>query len=130
MLYSVDLEPAASQAQGLDERCLDALRAAQHGSDASHELPGAEGLDEVVVGARHKPRDALLLTGLSRQHEDGHVGAAADLTADLLSRDVGQHEVKDDQCGLHALGASQAVAAGPGNAEVVCLLYTSPSPRD
>ena len=85
VLDRVDREPALVEGDQLDKGHLDALGTAQHGPHAGDELAGAARLDEIVVGAGDEPGDALLLTRLGGEHEDGHVAAAADLTADLFA---------------------------------------------
>ena len=115
MLHGVDLEAAAVEAQDLDQGRLHAAGTAQHGFDPGDELARAERLDQVVVGAQPEAVDALVLAGLGRQHEDGHVGAAADVAADLLAGHVGQHEVEHDEGRAHALGERQAVGAVAGD---------------
>ena len=58
---------------------LGALGAAQHGAHPGDELPGAEGLDHVVVGAELEADDAVGLVVARREHDDrqGAEGAHA-----------------------------------------------------
>ena len=118
----VDGQPALIEGERLHQWGLYALGPAKHRPHPRHELTRAERLHEVVVGAGGKARDALFLAGFGREHQDRHVGAATDLSADLLARDIGQHEVEDDECRLEALRKREAFGTTGGSEDVVAVL--------
>ena len=87
------------------------VHAAQQRAGAGHQLAGAEGLHQVVVGAQLQADDAIFHLALRRQHDDRHIGGVADDAADALARHPGQHEVEDDQIEMMLLELFQGVLA-------------------
>ena len=85
------------------------VHAAQQRAGAGHQLAGAEGLHQVVVGAQLQADDAIFHLALRRQHDDRHIGGVADDAADALARHTGQHEVEDDQIEVVLLELFQGV---------------------
>lgn len=61
------------------------VHAAQQRAGAGHQLAGAEGLHQVVVGAQLQADDAIFHLALRRQHDDRHIGGVADDAADALA---------------------------------------------
>ena len=55
-----------------------ALGPPQHRADARHELPGAERLGDVVVGAELEPDERVRLVGAGGEHDDRHGRLAPD----------------------------------------------------
>ena len=83
-------------------RLLLALRAPQDRLHAEQELAHAERLHDVVVGAELEADDAIDLLALRGEHDDLGVArrrVALQRLADLGARDVGQHEVEQDEVG-------------------------------
>ena len=89
--------------------------AAQHRPDPRDHLAGAEGLDHVVVGAQLEADDAVHLGAARGQHHDRHVGAPAQLAADVAAVAVGEAEVENDQVGLGLGGQLQRPGGGSGD---------------
>ena len=69
-------------------------RAADDRADAGEQLARREGLREVVVRAELEPHHAVRLLAARGEHDDRHVGAGAQLAADLEAVLAGQHEVQ------------------------------------
>ena len=87
---------------------------AEDGVDAGDEFTGAEGFDDVIVGAHLEAGEALGLGGACGEHDDGDVGGLADAAANLFAGQFGEHEVKDDEVGgsdSNAVSASVPVDA-------------------
>jgi hypothetical protein len=71
--------------------------AAGESAQAGGQLVVGEGLDEVVVGTRIEPDNAVVDRVSGGQHEDRQIAPfAADAAGDLEARDVGQADVEDD----------------------------------
>ena len=71
-------------------------------ADARHELGGADGLGEIVVGAQIESVHLLLLLGAGRDNDDGDAGPGADLLDDLRAVHIRQSEIQKDE--VRALG--------------------------
>ena len=72
------------------------LGAAQQGMQAGQQLPRTEGLGQIVVGAdlqAHHPVDLLAPGG---QHEDGHLGLAAQFPRQAQAILPGEHQIEHD----------------------------------
>lgn len=72
------LDPMGIQ---VDQQLLDAdhlrqsglsLYAAQDPSHAGHNLPGVEGLGDIVAGAQLQPHDLVTIFDAGREHDEGH----------------------------------------------------------
>jgi hypothetical protein len=102
MTGEVDLDPLEVDdgRRRLERDCL--LGAPKEGSDPGGQLAQAERLRDVVVGAQLEPDDLVELGVLCRQHHDRHARFRADDPADLDARQLGQHEVEQDE--IRALG--------------------------
>ena len=72
-------------------------RAPQHGSDARRQFFRAEGLREIVVGARVQPQNAILLRAARRQHDDRDGRTPPQLREQFEPVERGQHDVQQDQ---------------------------------
>src|SRR5262249_38148023 len=90
---------------------LGAGGAAGHRADPGQQLVDGERLGDVVVGARVEGVHLVLAPGPAGQHDDRHLGPAAQPVDDLDAVDVRQAEVEDDQVGRAVLGLPQR--AGP-----------------
>ena len=86
----IDLEPPEAQDTGRPGP----IPPPQDRAQAGQQLPGLEGLGEVVVGADLQPDDAVHRIAARGQHEHRHVGERAELPAHLEAVHVGQHEVE------------------------------------
>ena len=76
--------------------------AAQQRIHAADELHHAEGLRQVIVGARIEPADGVVFGPLRRQHHHGerlHGGIVADHAKNLKPVGAGQHDVEQNQVG-------------------------------
>ena len=106
-----------------DDRARDVLavgrRAAKDRLHARDELARVERLRQVVVGADLEADDLVDVLVARGQHQDRHVGAAAQPPADLDPVDVGQHQVEDDQRRAAGPRLRQRVVAGRGHLHVV-----------
>ncbi|KAG1265605.1 hypothetical protein G6F66_014139 [Rhizopus arrhizus] len=71
------------------------------------------GFDDVIVGAGLQPQDLVQVVLARGQHQDRHIGKAADLPAPIDAAQARQHQVQHHQfrCMLAARRAGQ-VAAG------------------
>ena len=68
-------------------------------ADPRQELVVRERLDEIVVGARIEPGDAIG-DGVARgEHQDGQIRSVAQSPADLHAVDAGEHDVEYDEIG-------------------------------
>ncbi len=95
---------------------------AQQRVQARGHLFEGERLDDVVVGARLEPADAVLDLVARGQDADGHVVAAvAQLAQDLEAVEVGHPEVEQDHRGSDGLrrGERGAPAGRPHDAEAL-----------
>jgi signal transduction histidine kinase len=92
------IEPQTSD---FDRRlALGRLPAPHDRADPRRELPRGERLHDVVVGAELEPQDPVDLLTASGEHDDRHLGALADLSAQVAAVAVGQHDVEQDDVGL------------------------------
>ena len=87
------------------------LRAAEDGAEAREELPGGDGLREVVVGAELEAHHPVGLVAAGREHEDGDVAPRADAAAHLEAVEAGHHHVEED--GVVAAPLEHGEAAAP-----------------
>ncbi len=97
-------------------------RAAQHGPQARQQLPGAEGLGEVVVGAQLEAHHPVGLVAAGRQHDDRHRGARADAAAHLQAVEAGHHHVQQHRVEGALLQRGQALRPVGGVREVHVVL--------
>ena len=85
--------------------------AAQRGAHARQQLVHAERLRDVVVGARVERGDLVALGVARRQHDDRHLGPAAQAVDHLDPVDPGQPEVEHDDVGVMARRQLERVLA-------------------
>ena len=72
--------------------------AAQQGIDAGQQLPGIEGLGQIIVGTGIQTLNAIIYIGLCGQHQNGRGGAALPHpAADLKAIHLRQHQIQQDQ---------------------------------
>jgi hypothetical protein len=94
----VDLDHPGGQAPGQPVGDGEDAAAPQHRAHAQYELPGAERLDQVVVGAGLEPGQAVALLTQRGEHDHGDVGPGRPQPlADLEPGEPWQHEVEDDE---------------------------------
>ena len=92
---------------------LSRAAAAQQGPAAGHQLPQAEGLDQVVVGAHLQPQHPVGLTVTGADHQDGGlVAGRAQLAAEIQSPQARQHQIEHHQGKLLAWRALLQGAKG------------------
>ncbi|KIX78571.1 hypothetical protein SF12_08360 [Streptomyces sp. MBRL 601] len=118
----VDVHPHRAGLQGLRYGLLRFAPAAQHGADAGDQLARGEGLGDVVVGPYLQPDDLVDLAVLGGDHDHRHVGAAAQLAADLGAGESGQHQVEQDQVGAVALELVEPLGPGGRDGDLEALL--------
>ena len=82
------------------------VRAAEQRTDAGGQLAQAERLRHVVVGTELQPDDLVELGVLGRQHHDRHARLGPDDAADLDARQLGEHQVEQDE--VRTLGTELA----------------------
>ena len=92
--------------------------AAQDRADAGGHLAGAEGLDDVVVGAQLEADHAVGLVAAGGEHDDRDLRVAADLAADVEAGAVGKHEVEEDEVGADARGRLDRARGRAGHLEM------------
>ena len=83
--------------------------------DPRDELPGAERLGEVVVGADGEPDDEVGLGVAGGEHQDGHRAVALDAPAHLEAVEAREHQVEDDEVGTEPLARLDAARAVGGD---------------
>ena len=96
---------------------------AEDGVDAGDEFSGAEGFDDVVVGAHLEAGEALGLGGACGEHDDGDVGGLADAAAHLFAGQFGEHEIEDDEVGGVRFERGERVRAGGRGGDFVAVLF-------
>ncbi len=74
---------------------------AQVGPHPGQKLLNGKGLHQVVVGPGVQALDLVLNAVLGGEDEDGHVGGFADAPGHLNPVHDGEHQVQDDQVGVH-----------------------------
>ena len=82
---AVDREPAVVERERAGALTRALPGPPQDRLHARHELPGAEGLHQVVVRSEAEALDAIVLGRLGRQHDDRRRGQLPHRTCDLLS---------------------------------------------
>ena len=107
-LHALDLELVVRQ---VDREVLvaDLLRlsrflfadAAEHRVDARDDLLRLKGLDHVVVRAELEPEHLVEHLALCGEHDDGALRFLADLAANLPAVELGQHDVEQNEVGVH-----------------------------
>ena len=94
-----------------DARALGVPRhPAQHRLHPEHQLADAERLDHVVVRAQLQALDAVRLLSLGGDHHHrrpAEVRVLLDEPEHLAARQVGEHQVQQDQVGLERLGPAE-----------------------
>ena len=94
--------------------------AAHLGAHARQQLGQAEGLGDVIVGARIQANDEVGILTASGKHEDGGgQSLGAHLAGDIKAVDVGQAEVQHDDIGAGDL--LESTLAGAMGAHLVAL---------
>lgn len=93
---------------GADRRTA---RAAQDGADPGQEFVRTEGLRQIVIGPRIQTGDAVVLLGPRGQHNDGGLGAAAEVAQHLEAIKPGHHDIEKKQVELAFKSSRQA--SGP-----------------
>ena len=110
----------------MDPRQVAGLRAPrgppQHGPHAGHQLAQAVGLGDVVVGADLERHDGVDLGALGRDHDDGDLRAGADGPADVDARQLGQHEVQQQDVGHGLVEELQGLVAVAGHGDPEALV--------
>ena len=92
-------------------RSLVARRTTQRDADARQELADAEGLGQVVVGARVERLDLFLLVAACGQDDDRPRIPLAQPCRHFHAVDVGQAQIEDDQIGLSRRCFDESVAS-------------------
>ena len=95
--------------------------AAQHGTDAGRDLRGAEGLDDVVVGAELEADDPVGLGAAGGDHHDRHGGFAPQRAAHVAAVDVGQAEVEQHEVRIGLAREPQRVGTRRGDQRLEAL---------
>jgi hypothetical protein len=88
------------------------LGTAKDGAHAAHELPRAEGLRDVIVGANIETVHAIVFRGARRQHDNRHPAARlAEGSTDLDAVDRRQRKVQNDEIAPSGRGLVQGLGA-------------------
>jgi hypothetical protein len=85
---------------------------AQHGADTGQQLPRVERLRHVVIGAELQADNPVRLLAHGSQHDDRHIGLAAQPAGEVQPRLARQHQIQNDEL---------VVAIGPGAAAVASI---------
>ena len=95
------------------------VRPAEDGADPRCELAQRERLGHVVVGAELEADDLVDLGVLRGEHDDRHRGLGAEDPADLDARELGEHEVEQDEVGsLGPEGLERRATVGGGDGPI------------
>ena len=86
------------------------LGPAEQRPDPRRQLAQAERLGHVVVGAELEPDHLVQLGILGREHHDRHARLGADDPADLDPRQLGEHQVEQDEVGTFGPEPGQGLA--------------------
>ena len=111
-LVDGDLAAAGIEADGADGQHLFVVlghrdASPQDGSHAGHQLTEAERLGDVVAGSQLEAEHDVDLGVPGRDHDDRHRLEGAHLLADLDAGLVGQHDVEEDEVGVHPVEEAQ-----------------------
>ena len=85
------------------------------GLDPGHQFPGAEGLDDVVIGSQTQTPDFVHVLLSGGYQQDGDVPLFPDLPADLESVHPRQHNVQEHQVHFFIQGRLFSGQAVSGN---------------
>src|SRR5688572_30462858 len=94
----VDLE-AVVHLDDIVHRAARALRAADDGFDTADQLARAEGLGDVIVGAKLQATHPVILLALCSEHDHGHIAALPDGLQHFEPVEVGHHYIQQNQIG-------------------------------
>ena len=87
------------------------LRTAQDGANPGDDLPGAEGLGDVVIRAELQPGDPIGLLGSRREHDDRDIAGTPHRPGDIEPVHARQGQIEDHQVGTVAREMLQRVLA-------------------
>ena len=104
-------------------RIVGDLAAAQHGVNTGHQFLHFKGLDQIVVCAHLKARDAVIHIALGRQHDDGGSPLLADMGAHSPAVHDGQHNIQQHHVGCHGVKFFHRLATVVGNADFKTLFF-------
>ena len=96
--------------------------ATHHGANARENLPELEGLGDEVVGPGLQPDHAVDQIALSREHDDGKVGALPDIASQRKPVFARHHEIEQHAMDRLALERGAHGAAVGGIADLESLL--------
>src|SRR6186713_440738 len=104
---------AVAAALGITRTCCPPhLLPPQHGADARQQLPQAEWLDDVVVGAELETDDAVDFIGpVPGRDDDGYIGLCTDLPEHIEAVVLAESQIENDQAGLRSF--QMAMQFGP-----------------
>ena len=85
------------------------------GTHSRHQLAHAVGLGDVVVGTHFQADNGVDLGTLGRHHDDRHLAALAQLTADVDATDLGQHHIQQNDVGLHDVESGKRLGPVDGH---------------
>ena len=88
---------------------------------ARDELQRAERLNHVIVRAKRKALDLVLLGIARRQHDHGIGMAGTDRTQQLKAIDIGQHDIKQRQIELLLQNRLGSIGPAIGNLDIKAL---------
>ena len=101
MLVYVDFQVATAEDFAVGSFLLglahEPLVARNVGFDAGYELCRAEGLDDVVVGAKTEATYLVHVFPLCRYHQDGYFLFFTDAAADVEAIGPRQHDIQQDE---------------------------------
>jgi len=87
-------------------------KASQHRLDTGHKLPGIKGFGDIIVGTKLQSKDLVDNVIPGCQHDDGGPSSARHFPAEIMSADIGKHQIQYDQVGHEGLEQFQGLLPG------------------
>ncbi len=116
------------QVGGLEHPAQHLAGAAQQGPQARHQLLEIEGLDQIVVRAALQPRDALMQSTASGEHQDRRaILPAAHLPQHRRTIAIGQAQIQDHRRIARALQGVGGVLGRFGLVDIEALRFQAPA---
>ena len=86
-----------------------AAHPAQHGANTRHQFAGRERFNHIVVRTQLQPDQAVGLVRACGEHDDRHVGGAAQRPANVQAVHAGEVQIQNDQIGPFVARLATAV---------------------
>ena len=96
-------------------------RTAQGGADSGHQLGGAEGLGDIIVGAGVQRLHLLFFLGSGRDDDDRQIAPLSDIADHVDAVHVGKAQIQQDQIRAPGSRQRQAVCGAACGSDFVVL---------